>query len=54
MLSPMVRDVQARGVVQGVVPGREVQYNVEKKVERESHDRGCAGPGGGAGRGARA
>ena len=25
----MVGDVQAQGVVQGVVPGREVQYNVE-------------------------
>ena len=25
----MVGDVQAQGVVQGVVPGHEVQYNVE-------------------------
>ena len=25
----MVGDVQAQGMVQGVVPGREVQYNVE-------------------------
>ena len=25
----MVGDVQAQGVVQGVVPGREVQYSVE-------------------------
>ena len=28
-LSPTVGDMQAQGVVQGVVPGREVQYNVE-------------------------
>ena len=26
--SPMIEDVQARGVVQGVVPGHEVQYVV--------------------------
>ena len=28
-VSPMIGDVQAQGVVQGVVPGHEVQYIVE-------------------------